>query len=177
MSVKPEHPQRPRARLQHRSRGRARARLEPGPDRMEQMQRAKRRLQSEPGITGVEISPRTGSVLVLGDRDELIDAALHQAFQLISSLEKAEPSDRAIATLVDAVSEADRQFLSMSGGRVSLRWIVPAMFVGAGVRKLLADGLTLGNVPWYVLLYYGVDSFLKLNPEHSPQADSREPRG
>jgi hypothetical protein len=40
--------------------------------------------------------------------------------------------------------------------------------VDAGVRQLMAQGLTLGSIPWYVLLYYGVDSFLKLYPEHAP---------
>jgi hypothetical protein len=34
---------------------------------------------------------------------------------------------------------------------------------------LIAEGLTVGAVPWYVLVYYGVDSFLKLYPEHAPQ--------
>ena len=49
---------------------------------------------------------------------------------------------------------------------------MPAAFVSVGVRQLLAEGLTLGTVPWYVLIYYGVDSFLKLYPEHAPKRES-----
>ena len=30
---------------------------------------------------------------------------------------------------------------------------------------------TLGTIPWYVLLYCGADSFLKLYTEHAPQPD------
>jgi hypothetical protein len=42
--------------------------------------------------------------------------------------------------------------------------------VALGLRQLARDGLTVGAVPWYVLIYYGADSFLKLYPEHRPEA-------
>ncbi|MDQ6691903.1 MAG: hypothetical protein M3Z13_03960, partial [Candidatus Dormibacteraeota bacterium] len=55
--------------------------------------------------------------------------------------------------------------------RLSLKWIVPATFATMGVRQLMIQGFKLGTIPWYVLLYYGADSFMKLYPEHAPQPD------
>jgi Heavy metal associated domain 2 len=144
-----------------------------GARRPELLHQIKRRMEAQPGITNVEVSSRTGSVLVMSDSDDLIDEALHEAFELVSAVETGEASEEAVRTLVTAVSEADRRIRTLTGGYVSLRWAVPAMFASAGVRQLFAQGLTLGNIPWYVLLYYGVDSFLKLYPEHSPSG----PRG
>jgi hypothetical protein len=136
------------------------------------MEQLKHRLESRPGIERVQVRPTTGSILVEGRRDEQIDAALHEVFDLVRVFAEGEPSERAVELVVEAIRSADGRVKDVTGGWLSLRWLVPATFVGVGVRQLLAQGLTLGNVPWYVLIYYGVDSFLKLYPEHAPHDDS-----
>ena len=164
--------QKPIAHLQHRSSGRARARLpkqERSPARMTQI---KSRLEAQPGVQQVEVNSKTGSVLVQGDRDDEIQQALENAFNLVKSMQEGDASDQAVGSVVEVVKSADSKVRQLTGGRMSLRWLVPATFVGVGVRQLILEGLTLGTVPWYVLIYYGVDSFLKLYPEHAPHRES-----
>jgi hypothetical protein len=67
------------------------------------------------------------------------------------------------------VRAADVRLQAATHGRISLRWLVPAAFVAPGLRQLAREGFTVGTVPWYVLLYYGADSFLKLYPEDRPE--------
>jgi copper chaperone CopZ len=136
------------------------------------MQRIKQRLESRPGIRSVNVNPTTGSVIVTGDHDDQIHEALDTALELVESLHEGKPSEKAVETVVGAVKAADFRMRQSTGGRISLKWLVPGAFVGIGLRQLLAEGLTIGAVPWYVLVYYGVDSFLKLNPEHAPKAES-----
>jgi hypothetical protein len=137
------------------------------------MERIKRRLEAQPGVQHVEVNTRTGSVLVQGDRDDQLRSALEDALNIVRSVQEGEPSDQAVTAIVEVVKAADSRVRELTAGRISLRWLVPATFVGLGIRQLMAQGLTLGNVPWYVLMYYGVDSFLKLYPEHAPHVESQ----
>jgi copper chaperone CopZ len=148
-------------------------RNERSPQRMEEI---KQQIQDQPGVHSVEVNPTTGSVLVTGDHNDQIRRALDSALVLVESLNGGEPSEKAVETVVGAVKAADSRVLEATGGRVSLKWLVPASFVALGARQLIGQGLTIGSVPWYVLIYYGVDSFLKLNPEHAPSADSEPDR-
>jgi copper chaperone CopZ len=150
-----------------------RATLEKDERSPERMNRIKRRVESQPGIRSVDVNPATGSVVVRGESDEQIREALDSALVLVEALQQGEPSEQVVETVVHAVKAADARVRQSTGGTISLRWLVPAAFVGLGVRQLFAQGLTVGSIPWYVLLYYGVDSFLKLHPEHAPVAPSR----
>jgi hypothetical protein len=166
----------PVAYVRHRSHGRVRASVEKGERSPERMQEIKQRIQDHPGVRGVEVNPTTGSVLVTGEHNDQIRQALDSALVLVESLQGGEPSEKAVETVVGAVKAADSRVLEATAGRVSLKWLVPASFVAVGLRQLIAQGLTAGSVPWYVLLYYGVDSFLKLNPEHAPSSESEPER-
>ncbi|MDQ6741842.1 MAG: heavy-metal-associated domain-containing protein [Candidatus Dormibacteraeota bacterium] len=163
---------RPVAYVRHRSHGRVRASLEKSERSPARMEQIKQRIESHPGIRSVEVNPTTGSVLVTGDHNDQIHQALNSALVLVESLRNGEPSEKAVETVVGAVKAADARVLEATGGTISLKWLVPASFIALGARQLLAQGLTIGSVPWYVLIYYGVDSFLKLNPEHAPGGDS-----
>ncbi len=81
-----------------------------------------------------------------------------------------EAGDEAgVATAVGVVRALDRRVQALTGHRLRLRFVVPATFVGLGVRALIVDGLTVGSLPWFVLIYFGIDSFIKLYPEHAPK--------
>jgi hypothetical protein len=162
----------PVAHLRHRSHGRMRVTLERSDRSPGQMEQVKKRIESQPGIRSVDINPTTGSVIVTGEHNHQIEQALEAAVELVETLQQGKPSQKAVDTLVSAVKVADSRLRQTSSDRISLKWLVPGAFVGIGLRQLLAQGLTIGDVPWYVLMYYGVDSFLKLNPEHAPKADS-----
>lgn len=163
---------RPVARLRHRSHGRVRATLQKSERSQGRMEQIKKQIESQPGIRSVNVNPTTGSVVVTGDHNHQIHEALDTAVQLVESLQEGEPAPKAVEALVGAVKLADSRLRQTTGDRISLKWLVPGAFVGVGLRQLLAEGLTIGAVPWYVLLYYGVDSFLKLNPEHAPKGES-----
>jgi Heavy metal associated domain 2 len=160
--------ERPHARLVHATRGRARVRVDRAHRSPEQMEHVRRQLAAQPGVHEVEVNRATGSVVVRGHhRDELV-AALSGTLTLVGSLKGDEP-EQGVDVLVGAVRAANQRLTRATGGRLSLRWLVPAVFVSLGVRELMRQGLTVGTIPWYVLLYYGIDSFLKLYPEHAPR--------
>jgi hypothetical protein len=134
------------------------------------MELLQERLSDHPAVDMVEVDRRSGSVLLLGGRSEALRSALEEFVELVEEKGPEGVRDAGVAMAVTAVKELDGRLAGVSGGRLSLRWMVPATFVAFGLRQLLAQGLTVGAVPWYVLLYYGVDSLLKLYPEHAPRA-------
>ena len=120
-------------------------------------------------MSAVDMNPRTGSVLVQGAREEGLLEALADVLDIVSAADAARSIEPGVEAVVGLVKRADGKVREATAGRLSLRWLVPTAFVAVGVRQLIAEGLTVGAVPWYVLVYYGVDSFLKLYPEHAPQ--------
>jgi hypothetical protein len=138
------------------------------------MERVRDVLAAQPGVTHAEVNPSTGSVLVHGLDPRKLETAMNEALTLVKTLQGESP-EAGVDQLVGLVQTADQRLREVTGGRVSLRWFVPTAFVAVGVRQLLQQGFTVGTVPWYVLLYYGVDSFIKLFPEHAPSQDAGMP--
>src|SRR5215510_8254726 len=159
-----------RVRLEHHSDGRVRVRVSREDRSPEQMEAMRRKLSSHPAGHNVEVNPRTGSVLLEGEDARGLEEALSEVFDVVADVAGAEAPAAGVESLVLLIKQADRRLRRTTGQRFSLRWLVPAAFIAAGIRQLMKQGLTLGTIPWYVLLYYGVDSFLKLHPEHAPRA-------
>jgi hypothetical protein len=130
------------------------------------MQELNRRLSSLPDVDTVRINEQTGSVLLLGKPTARLEEV---ASSLVEVVEQAGPEQAPEVVAVELVKQIDGGLRRASGGRLSLRWVVPAAFVGLGFRQLLVQGFAVGALPWYVLLYYGVDSFLKMYPELAPK--------
>jgi hypothetical protein len=118
-------------------------------------------------VDDVMVNHRTGSVLVHCADSEAVRSALGEVCELLSPV-VGERAGGAVDDIVTGVRLADRRLQALTRGRLSLRWVVPGAFIAVGIRQLLRTGPTVGAVPWYVLMYYGADTFLKLNPEHSP---------
>lgn len=154
--------------LEHKSEGRIRLRVPKSRRNPEALERVQRHLESMPGVERASVNPLSGSILVEGQRTDALHAALHEVIDIVARNEGRE-NEVPIEVAVDLVKLVDAKLSEVSDGRVSLRWLVPGAFVAVGIRQLLREGFTLGTVPWYVLLYYGVDSFLKLYPEHAPK--------
>ena len=143
------------------------------PERLEQV---RQHLARRAEVRAVEVNPTSGSVLLQGESTDALRDAFREAVDLVEESGSAEDFERrGVEAAVGYVRLADDRLGAATRGKVRLRWLVPAAFVGFGVRQLILEGLTLGQVPWYVLIYYGVDSFLKLYPEHAPQATRHEP--
>lgn len=160
---------RPTARLEQCAAGRVRVRLERRDRGLENLERVRDHVQVLDGVHDVEVNHRTGSILVRCADSEPVRIALGEVCELLGEAAD-EGAGNAVDDIVGAVKLADRRLEALTNRRFSLRWIVPGAFIAFGIRQLLRTGLTVGSVPWYVLLYYGIDTFLKLNPEHAPLA-------
>lgn len=161
------------ARLEHRSHGRVRVRVPRQHRTTEALQRVQAHLESHPSVGQVAVNARTGSVLVEGGHTDALHAALQDVLEILESGSPEEGTEAGVDVAVNVVRRLDRQLGELTGGTITVRWLVPTTFIAVGLRQLLADGLTIGAVPWYVLMYYGVDAFLKLYPQHAPQTPAR----
>ena len=163
---------RARARVTHSSPGRVRARVARTDRSGLDLEQVRRRLEANPDIESIALDQRTGSVLVQGPATDRLRFALAEVLQLVDESGADGVGAAGVSIAVNLVKGADGRLEQASGGRLSLRWIVPVSFAAVGVRQLVRQGLSAGSVPWYVLLYYAVDSFLKLYPEHAPRPAS-----
>jgi hypothetical protein len=161
------------ARVEHDMPGRVRVRVVPEERSPEHLERVRRKLEAHPDVTGVDVNPRTGSVLVLGERTNRLRVALDEALEIVEEEGPENVQEAGLESVLVLVQGLDRWIGRSTGGQLSLRWLVPASFIAVALRQLLRQGVTLGELPWFVLLYYGVDSFLKLYPQHAP----RHPNG
>jgi hypothetical protein len=71
--------------------------------------------------------------------------------------------------------EVDVQLGQVTGGRWDLRSVFPVLLGVLAVRQVLAGGLQLGVIPWWVLAWYSFDSFYKLNQERQRASPSVVP--
>jgi len=135
----------------------------------EVMERLRRELSAQPAVKRVEVNHRTGSILVHGEVSLALEQAIGQSLELVAGAGPENVPEAGIESVVLLVRDLDGLIRRSTGNRLSLRWLVPASFIGLSVRQIMREGLTMGSVPWYVLLYYGVDSFMKLYPHHAPR--------
>jgi hypothetical protein len=142
------------------------------------MEEMRRQLASSPGVDSVEVNPRSGSLLLLGDPEAGLRDAAESVFDLVERAGPEQLPEVAVEDVaVGLVRQLDENIGRRSHGRVSLRWLIPAVFVGFGARQLLRQGFGVGTIPWYVLIYYGVDSFIKMYPEYTHHREGAEPPG
>ena len=137
------------------------------------MERLRTQLSADPAVRSVQVNQRTGSVLVHGERNAELEGAIGRTLELVEEAGPEGLPEAGVEALVLLVRDVDRRLRRATSGHLSLSWLVPATFVGVGVRQLMREGLTIFSVPWYVLMYYGVDAFLKLYPQHAPRAPER----
>lgn len=163
----------PRAHLEHRGAHRVRARVAPAERSPERMERLRTQLSADPAVQSVEVNHRTGSVLVHGERTAELEGAIGRTLELVEESGPENLPEAGVEAVVLLVRDVDRRLRRATSSRLSLSWLVPATFVGLGVRQAMREGLTIGSVPWYVLIYYGIDAFLKLYPQHAPRAPER----
>lgn len=167
--------------VEHSSPGRMRVRLHKPHRNPETFRRLRNHLEKQASVASVEINERSGSLLIRAADADATRGALSDVLDLVGPMAADDRLEPDVTFLVEAVRSADQRIKAATKGKLSLKWMIPASFLTVGVRQLLAQGLTLGTVPWYVLIYYGVDSFLKLYPDHAPRpsvaAVQEVPRG
>jgi DNA-binding transcriptional ArsR family regulator len=68
-------------------------------------------------------------------------------------------------TFGQAIQNLEERVYLKTGRRVHLATIVPAGIVGVGVVQVAMFGLMLETLPGIVLVWFGIDAYLKLNPQ------------
>jgi hypothetical protein len=163
--------------------GRMRVRLHPEHRDPEALAEIEESLRIQGGVSSVSTDARTGSVLVHYDRhalsrDDLVSMLFDVgvvARNLLGAEDVPEDLGRdderkgvaqhsASATgILDAVTDLDHRISELTGGKVDLKVLVPAGLGLMALRQVALNGLGLGQVPGYVLLWYTFDSFYKLH--------------
>jgi hypothetical protein len=149
------------------------------------MRMVQERLEAQPGTQRVEVNDRTGSVLINYDpHAQSHTSLLHVLHDLgIAAVETARGLDLDVPeigghtqtsqTIVDTLSDLDRQIAALTGRKVDLKLLFPATLGAIGVWQAIRNGLGLTQVPAYVLLWYAFDSFWKFHSD----VDSSAQRG
>jgi hypothetical protein len=125
------------------------------------MARLAKGLEKLPGISSVETSLHTGSLIVhhkkeLGDiRPALTDLGVIMIAATGVEM-RAHP-------LAQAIADLDRRLGPFARGFPDLKLLVPLGFGALAVIQLLRRGLQFEGAPWYILAFFAIESFTRLN--------------
>ncbi len=166
------------ATIVHAIPGRIRFRLDRSLRSPESLRSLTDTLSQMEGVRRVEVNPATGSLLLLYDPEVLNIEQLYLAARtanvnvLIPEGAAAElPSEEvsAIASRINSFfGQMDSAVFRFTGGTIDVKTLVPFGLATAALRQIAASRGRLATVPWYVLLWYSADIFIKYN---------RRPRG
>lgn len=164
-----------RGRLVHVSSGRVRIRLQTRDLTAEDAGELKSGLATLQGVLDARVTPASASVVVRYnpaevDLDTLLSAAraaglLDVDSTQIGSTDADLPLSLSAQRIKRTFHEVDVQLGRVTGGQWDLRSTFPVLLGLLAVRQILAGGLQLGAIPWWVLAWYSFDSFYKLNQE------------
>ena len=170
----------PHARVESAMPGRLRIRLDRTRRHNGAMDQVHDVLGGRDGIHSVSSNPMTGSVLVHYDRDALEhddvltilrDAGLAFGEAAQSIIGGGEVGHSIISThILDALTDLDHRLSRATNGLVDIKLLFPLTLGTLAIRQIVTNGLGLGTVPGYVLLWYTFDSFYKLHPRAKPAA-------
>jgi hypothetical protein len=131
-------------------------------------------IEKQSGIHSVEYNHQTGSILVHHDTQQELDdlkdimkdlgvvfADITGAAELIPLDEKSEQG----LDLSSALYDLNKHIVEATNGIIDLRFVLPLGLAGLGVYQFLTFGLQLEIIPWYVLIYFAIDSFIRLNSQ------------
>jgi hypothetical protein len=144
-----------------------------------------RALAPLPGIREVRISPLSGSIVLQYDPDEFELTRFMELARAanVLDLQGPPPDDLDFYAPLPASSTAQRiqrtfhevdvRLAELTAGRWDMRTVVPVAFGVLAIRQLVANGVQLAAVPWYVLGWYAFDSFWKLNQDAHRSDEAR----
>ena len=131
-------------------------------------------LQNSAGIHNVEYNVKTGSILVnhehhKGKVEDIKDVMrdLGVVFADITGASELIPmgsgeSEKSLG-FPDAVYDLNLRLKESTNGIIDLRFVLPLALAWLGVFQLLNYGLQFELIPWYVLFYFAIDTFIRLN--------------
>lgn len=164
------------ARVVHQTPGRLRLRL---PRELVNGRGAERLHEALAGLAGVQhvrLTPQASSLLVQYDparvAPEALAAALQRAGIHLAPATTAPPPDEptALGQLIDRLAGQLNERVDRATGHVlDLRTLLPVGLGALALREVLAGRVQAA--PWYVLLWWSFDAYLKLRrraPDASP---------
>jgi hypothetical protein len=164
--------------LEHAVPGRARLRV-PAPRTPQEVRELGKRVAALEPVRSVEVNPTTGSILLHLRPQDPVDALLEDIRALGYLVDRVTrprakkpparapkvPHTRGSKEVRNVLATMNARVHEATGGRADLRVIVPATLGALALRQMLKDAKSLGQAPWYVLVYYAFDSFYKMNDE------------
>jgi len=157
--------------------GRTRFKLPSHRRNYQEMERIASGLQAHPGVSDVQFNTQTGSILV---HHQSHHASLHQVKGCLEDLGVIFADVTGTSDLLSlgksdsspdfnsAITDLNQQVLEITNGVVDLRLILPLGLGALAVLQFLTFGWQFDIVPWFVLAYFAVDSFIKLNDNQGP---------
>jgi hypothetical protein len=173
-------------RVVHRSPGRLRVRIAALREDPDLVGRVREQFTTFPGVTRVETTPETGSLLVSYEPAEFSEERFAATardtglFDLSPPLPEpaiqGQPRPRGArgAAVYAGWERANRWVEQVTGGVFDLRVLVPLALVVWAVRQILVERPAV-RTPWYTLLWYAFGLFTRFNPEPKPAERSTEP--
>ncbi|BDA73298.1 hypothetical protein CAL7716_074640 [Calothrix sp. PCC 7716] len=152
--------------------GRTRLRVSNKRRNQEEMERISTSLQAPRFINSVEYNHETGSILVHHDTHEhaleaikdimknlgIVFADVTGASEIVQKNGEKEGSD-----LPSAIYNLNQEIRQLTNGLVDLRFLLPLGLFALGLMQLQVYGLQLELMPWYLLIYFAFETFVKLN--------------
>ncbi len=157
--------------------GRTRFKLPPHRRNYQEMERISSGLQAHPDVHDVQFNTQTGSILVhhdphRSDQHEMKDVLrdLGCIFGDITGTEDLLSVGTSEGSLDfgSAISDLNQQVLLATNGVVDLRYIIPVGLGALAVLQFLTYGWQFDIVPWFVLAYFAVESFSRLDLNQDP---------
>ena len=155
--------------------GRLRLRVAPSHRQSGEMQRIANELQTNPNVHQVRMNIPNGSIVINHDGE---DGSLHNVFTSLRDLgiifgDIALGKSDAAEEVSNAVVDLNKRVRQATDNVVDLRFLFPLGLGIFSIRQLLARGLQLETIPWYVLAWYAFDSFIKLHATSQPQSNTK----
>ncbi len=144
--------------------GRLRLRIAQKNRKSEDIQKIVTALKAHPNITQVQTNISQGSITIKHEGEDSRGntiAALKDLGIIFGDI--AEGKSEAAAEVSNAVVDLNKRVRESTDGLVDLRFLFPLGLGCLSIRQLMAKGLQIDIIPWYVLAWYSFDSFLKLH--------------
>jgi copper chaperone CopZ len=140
--------------------------------------RIRRSIVNVPGVNGVDVNDRTGSILVHHEEKPCMLEELAGAFEDVAGDIFQEITTAEIDELIPGASiigyvikrrfgDLNQQVAGASNNMIDLKMMLPIGFLLAGLHKAAKNRNWFDHVPAWVLFYYAYDSYLKF---HGPGA-------
>ena len=172
----------PRARIVHRIPGRMRVRFARGtvtPDALSDLKATVLKLE---GVDRCEANGTTACLLVHFDEagfdaetfalavGGIADMPAPGETLVVASPNSRDDGPSRLARVINVrLRLLDRRLRRATGDRLDLRTIVPIAFASLALREIMLNSARLPTIPWYVLLWYAFDSYLRLQDSPTGQ--------